>query len=143
MKTAGIVLSIIGVVFTGICLLLYLSGAIAMGSSDFLPDSAASFDVRIILTSIIWVFALILVTCTVLGIAGAAKARTKGMTAGILLVIAAVLCAVTIYGFLAAVFYLLAGIFAFVSDKHSLIPAPATFNYQEDDDETEEFDMGI
>ena len=143
MKTAATALSIIGVVFTGICLLLYLSGAIAMGSSDFLQDSAASFDVRIILTSIIWLFALILGACTVLGIAGAAKARTKGMTAGILLVIAAVLCAVTIYGFLAAVFYLVAGIFAFVSVKHSPNPAPATFNYLDDDNESEEFDMGI
>ncbi len=146
MKTAGIVLSIIGVIFAGISALIYFSAALAMASPDFLPQTAesVSFDLSAILTPVAWVLALLLGTCVALGIIGAVKINGKGLTAGILHMIAAVLCAVTVYGFPAAVCFLLSGIFAFVTDKRaSLDPAPVKFNYLDDDDESEEFDMGM
>ncbi len=146
MKTAGIVLSIIGIVIAGIFALIYFSTALAMASPDFLPQAVESdlFDLSAILTPIIWVLALLLGTCVVLGIIGAVKMNGHRLTAGILHMIAAVLCAVTVYGFPAAVCFLLSGIFAFVTDKRaSLDPAPVKFNYLDDDDESEEFDMGM
>ena len=146
MKTAGIALSIIGTVFALITALIFLASVTLFGSSDLFSqmNDTAMPEFTSIVSTIVLVLAVLLGICVIMGVIASVKINKKGITAGILLVISAVVCALTVYGILAAVCFLLAGIFSFVADKQSYLnPVPTVpFNYAEDDD-PEEYDMGI
>jgi predicted membrane protein len=85
-----------------------------------------------------WLLAVLLLICVVLAIIGAVKLNKKGTVSGTLLVIAAVLSAMTIYGIIAAICFVISGIFAFVSDKRSILQ-----DKEEIKDSSEEYDLGL
>lgn len=143
MKAAGITLSIIGSVFSLLFALVYFVTGSMISSSDYFSSSVSGpYDIVGIMTGVMWILALLLVVSMGLGIAGAVLIGKRGVTAGILLVVATLISAITVYAILAAVCFAISGIFAFMWDRRALLN-PVTADAAPIEDDGEPCDMGI
>jgi hypothetical protein len=74
--------------------------------------------------ALFWIPAILSLIGGVLGIVGAALTRKKNVIAGVLMIIAAVLCLFTVVGFISTILFVLGGIFALINDKSAQAPVP-------------------
>ena len=155
MKTASLVLGIIGGVLAIIIGIIYIVSGVAanalVGSVDQLGDTlqavgdqleaegwtsegdvdlsgldnldnAYNATVGAALTTV-YIFGALGIVGGILGIIGGAKAKKKGVLAGVLLIIAAITGFLVAFGFLASILFIIAAILAFIPDKSA--PAAA------------------
>jgi hypothetical protein len=138
MKTAGITLGIVGSFFALYCALISFNAEAILEYPGLMTELGGGEGIINAVIALKWVLASALFISVFLGTVGSVMLCKRGTLSGILLVTAAVLSAVTVCGVLAAVCYTIGGIFAFVSDKRSLLK-----HEDPQSDDSNDYDMGI
>ncbi len=114
MRTASLVLGIVGGAITTLISFFLLSGSAAMLNADFADPSAKAGGIAFA----IW--GGIVLIGGVLGIVGGAMVRRRHILSGVLMIVAAVFSFISMIGFLTGIILLIAGIFAFINDTPRL-----------------------
>ncbi len=122
MKTASLVLGIIGGVLAIIFAIMFIaSGALVNTAVDTLEGFDAFDEVYNAAvgatTTWLYVAGILSIIGGILGIVGGALAKKKNVLAGILLVVAAIASLFTALGFIATILFVLAAVFAFIPEK--------------------------
>ncbi len=155
MKTASLVLGIIGGVLAVIFGIVYIIGGIAaaslVGSADALANTLGEFgdameaegwtveDADVDFEgfddvynasvgagiTMIYVVGIISIVGAVLGIVGGAMVKKKNVVAGVLMLVAAVPSFFTGLGILASILFIIGGILALIPDKQAAPPVQA------------------
>lgn len=118
MKTASMVLGIIGGTLIFFFAIIFLFFPFASMDFYYGWDSTG--------TAVFLVFGIGGLILSALGIIGGALAKSHRITAGVLLIIDAVLCMVSLVGIVPGIMFLIAAIFAFVKEQ-----PPAQRPYQQ------------
>lgn len=116
MKTASMVLGIIGGVLISIFSFLFLFGAIATTELFYSWNSPG--------TEAFFALGIGSLLLAAFGIVGGALAKNHRIAAGVLLIIAAVICMISLIAMLPGIMFLIAAIFAFIKEQP---PAPRPY----------------
>ena len=129
MKTASLVLGIIGGVLAVIFAVVFIAGGALMGGLtdaitsqveaegwEVVEGQSASAAVEVA-AGTLWLIGIASIVGAVLGIVGGALAKKKGVVAGILMVAAAIPSFFTGLGIIASIMFIIGGILAFIPQK--------------------------
>lgn len=105
----------------------HFKGDLDAFTDEFADDLAKDVTVYAVDTISAWFYiaGIVSIIGGILGIIGGIIVRKKNVTAGVLLIIAAVASCLTIIGFVSAILLVLAAVFAFIPEKPSSPPIPA------------------
>ncbi|OQA46708.1 MAG: hypothetical protein BWY46_01989 [Firmicutes bacterium ADurb.Bin300] len=120
MRTASLVLGIIGGVLAVIFALIFMaSGALvgSLGGAFEIEGNLPADQAAGLVASSLYIIGGLSIVGAVLGIVGGAMAKKKNILAGIFLIVAAIPSLFTGLGIIASILFIIGGVFAFIPQK--------------------------